>query len=888
MFQAPERRTLKGHDMAELPDDSDARKTERMAAPRSTDRMPEQRATNRMPEQRATNRMPEQRATNRMPEQRATNRMPEQRATGRMAEKRATDRLEMDTSVARLTQLHLGETIEDRYQIAEGPLGEPTGEAEIFRCDDLHTNEQVVLKFYRKDYKPKTSVLERLHQLNHPDIVSLRAYGEYAGHFYEVMEYCSGGCVSDFSPYGENALRSLVPEMVSGLKYLHDQDIIHRDIKPNNFFYRVTESGERDLVLGDFGISSVLEKGEKVRKTSTGEFLTIDYSAPEVINSSTVSSASDYYSLGITLLHLLSGKSPFAGMNKNETMSCHIRGQVPRPEGLSEEFEALIEGLLRFDTASRWEYDQVAAWLRGDTVIGKNGEIDRRDLHGHKEFPYRSYKTAKTPLQLAKCLHLFDSEQDLKRGYFSNWALYFDDTLGEQVAAIEEEYSDNAMLGVFKLRYLFDPRLPLRIGDREVRNLVGMADLLAMPGYPKDLEDALYDGRLEAWLDAAQVSPHTPALLSAIEGIQKRCRARALGAFALLYVLEPRRPLYLGPDANLASLESLEELIEARPAALAAAQAALFDGRLAEWIRAAFPDRQDDASTIARLADEFRNNQELGMYALRWHLCPSLPFQFGDDLAAAPSDLARMIDRDAAATQRGARLLQSGWIRTWLYYTGYLRQPAELDRLLANAELSIGRKLEDVLRIMDPALAAPRMECSQPAIGLGTVTTEGTESMRVRIFNVGRGHLAGSVTLDDQSGVFTLDGPTVLDGAPIEVRVSANGLGQAMGATFHAQLRIATNGGNAEIPVSVKIAAPIARMVLRSIGVGAGVGAVLGAFRFAMQTFLPAYTNRVLDWVPLDYVTSHPEQWGFLLLGGGLAAIIGGGLYYLYRMSPGA
>jgi len=131
-----------------------------------------------------------------------------------------------------------GDLLADRYLVEQGPLAPITGEAEIFRAMDRLADEEVIIKFYLPNVVPKKEVLDRLLNLNHPHIVSLRGYGEWKGRFFEVMEVCKGGSLAGLAPYTEDQLREYLRQIITAMKYCHDQGIIHRDIKPDNIFFK--------------------------------------------------------------------------------------------------------------------------------------------------------------------------------------------------------------------------------------------------------------------------------------------------------------------------------------------------------------------------------------------------------------------------------------------------------------------------------------------------------------------------------------------------------------------------------------------------------------------------------------------------------------------------
>ncbi|MDW7973517.1 MAG: protein kinase, partial [Thermodesulfovibrio sp.] len=166
------------------------------------------------------------------------------------------------------------------------------------------------LKLYRKGYKPKD--VEKIVELSRkfPEhIVKIEEYGEYEGRLYEIQEYVKYSNLKDFvRKYGIEGerFREVVKEMVECLSVLHRNGVIHRDIKPQNILVR--EKEPLDLILTDFGISSIME--EDVSKVLTGLKGTFLYSAPEVF-SGYFGKESDYWSLGIVLLEVIYGKHPY-------------------------------------------------------------------------------------------------------------------------------------------------------------------------------------------------------------------------------------------------------------------------------------------------------------------------------------------------------------------------------------------------------------------------------------------------------------------------------------------------------------------------------------------------------------------------------------------------
>ena len=124
------------------------------------------------------------------------------------------------------------------------------------------------------------------------------------------MEYCHCGSVGAYLRSGnrlkEEELREVVSCCLLGLSYLHNRNVMHRDIKPDNLF--ISESGV--IKLGDFGLAVQLEHSCSKRNTTCGTSL---YMAPEVYEEEACLK-SDVWALGISIIEMAENKNPFAGM----------------------------------------------------------------------------------------------------------------------------------------------------------------------------------------------------------------------------------------------------------------------------------------------------------------------------------------------------------------------------------------------------------------------------------------------------------------------------------------------------------------------------------------------------------------------------------------------
>ncbi|MDX1457162.1 MAG: serine/threonine-protein kinase [Marinobacter sp.] len=148
-------------------------------------------------------------------------------------------------------------------------------------------------------------------RLNHPAIVTVYDVGEEADLAFIAMDYAPGKPLSHHGKADRllplAVVLKLMAEVADALAYAHSQNIVHRDIKPDNLIYDA-QSGQ--LKITDFGIAKITDDS----RTRTGSVLGSPlYMSPEQLKGQKVTGASDIYSLGVTLYRLVSGETPYTG-----------------------------------------------------------------------------------------------------------------------------------------------------------------------------------------------------------------------------------------------------------------------------------------------------------------------------------------------------------------------------------------------------------------------------------------------------------------------------------------------------------------------------------------------------------------------------------------------
>lgn len=150
----------------------------------------------------------------------------------------------------------------------------------------------------------------RLHELGeHPQIPTLLAYFEQDKYLYLVQQFIEGQTLFQElhrqGIFGEQKIRMVLMDILAVLQFIHDRQIIHRDITPANIIRRKIDG---KLVLIDFGIAKQLKESTQMQPgTRIG---TEGYAPLEQLRSGQVYPASDLYSLGATCIHLLTGVKP--------------------------------------------------------------------------------------------------------------------------------------------------------------------------------------------------------------------------------------------------------------------------------------------------------------------------------------------------------------------------------------------------------------------------------------------------------------------------------------------------------------------------------------------------------------------------------------------------
>ncbi|XP_055088521.1 serine/threonine-protein kinase PLK1 isoform X1 [Periophthalmus magnuspinnatus] len=231
------------------------------------------------------------------------------------------------------------------------------GFAKCFEITDLESKQvfagKIVPKalILKQHQREKMSSEIAIHKsLNHPNVVGFHGFFEDDDFVFVVLELCRRRSLLELhkrrKAVTEPEARYLMMQLLKGVQYLHNNRIIHRDLKLGNIFL----NDDMDLKIGDFGLATKIEFDGERKKTLCG---TPNYIAPEVLCKKGHSYEVDVWSLGCILYTLLVGKPPFETSCLKETYSRIKKNNYTIPWHINPSASSLIKRMLHADPSQR-------------------------------------------------------------------------------------------------------------------------------------------------------------------------------------------------------------------------------------------------------------------------------------------------------------------------------------------------------------------------------------------------------------------------------------------------------------------------------------------------------------------------------------------------------
>ncbi|TFK39077.1 hypothetical protein BDQ12DRAFT_630265 [Crucibulum laeve] len=219
-------------------------------------------------------------------------------------------------------------------------LGDSLGKGafgQVYRALNWATGETVAVKEIQLSNIPKSelgeimSEIDLLKNLNHANIVKYKGFVKTREYLYIILEFCENGSLHNiskrFGKFPENLVAVYISQVLEGLVYLHDQGVIHRDIKGAN----ILTNKDGTVKLADFGVAA------KTGGVTDGAVVGSPYwMAPEVIEQSGATTASDIWSVGCVVIELLEGHPPYHTLDPMPALFRIVQDDCPPiPEGAS-------------------------------------------------------------------------------------------------------------------------------------------------------------------------------------------------------------------------------------------------------------------------------------------------------------------------------------------------------------------------------------------------------------------------------------------------------------------------------------------------------------------------------------------------------------------------
>jgi cyclin-dependent kinase len=256
-------------------------------------------------------------------------------------------------------------------KIGEGTYGV------VYKARNTETSALVALKRIRLDSEdegvPSTAMREisLLKELRHPNVVKLEDVVHTDRKLTLVFEFLDHDLkkyLDSHKPLAFPVIKTLLYQLLRGLAYCHQHNVLHRDLKPQNLLISSTQPPE--LKIADFGLARTF--GIPVRKY-THEVVTLWYRAPDVLlGSNHYGTPVDVWSVGCIMAEMITGKPLFPGRTEQDQMIRIVKGiGYPSPHVAGQmmslpHWDNLMKGLGPQDRGLPW--DELVPRLKGDSI----------------------------------------------------------------------------------------------------------------------------------------------------------------------------------------------------------------------------------------------------------------------------------------------------------------------------------------------------------------------------------------------------------------------------------------------------------------------------------------------------------------------------------------
>ncbi|MBR6401726.1 MAG: protein kinase [Firmicutes bacterium] len=364
----------------------------------------------------------------------------------------------------------VGDTLASRY-VLKRVINPDNGEAALFVCE--YDDFPFLAKVYFPGKEPSAEKTEKEKSMNSPYLVKKSDRFTCNGCSCEIMPFfnkadliSSGKAVND-----KRLFETIIPNVNEALKVVHDSGLTHGNVKPTNIFY--SPFGPDQVLLGDLGVD--LANISEFTKQTGFAFL-----PPENLKG-IFGKEADYWSLGITLVMLVTGRGVFDGLNRKQMLKKAATYDLEIPDKASDKLKNIIRGLTVKDYKTRWGYDEIKKCLAGEDVPIVDEYV--------YEPPTDVYQFDGVPVK---------GLENIAQAFAQNWSAavscvgdpalleivdnYAEDKFPEVVAICKNEDKDRAL---FDLISILNPSLPPYWKGQEIGDIAQFANEMAI-AYDKD------------------------------------------------------------------------------------------------------------------------------------------------------------------------------------------------------------------------------------------------------------------------------------------------------------------------------------------------------------------------------------------------------------------
>ena len=285
--------------------------------------------------------------------------------------------------------------------IGEGAFGK------VYKGQRKCTNQIVAIKKIikkgkkEKELKNLRQEIDILHRLYHENIIQCLDSFETNTEFCLVTELATGQLyeiVQEDKKLPENEIKNIALQLTSALFYLHSNNIIHRDIKPQN----VLISASGIIKICDFGFARAIDNKTMITSIKGTPL----YMAPELLKEYPYNKKADLWSLGVILYELYVGQPPFYTNSFNVLMNKIMKEEIRYPESMSSDFKDFLRGLLVKNPKDRWDWPKIL-----DHPFLKENEKEKK-FRLESEENYRKWIIR---IKNDKIFNLYESESFLSK-----------------------------------------------------------------------------------------------------------------------------------------------------------------------------------------------------------------------------------------------------------------------------------------------------------------------------------------------------------------------------------------------------------------------------------------------------------------------------------------